>query len=126
MEINPIEILDFIIHNAWYVQSLTAIILILLIYGMWELFEHFGEKGWLAILPLVNLYVLCKLVFSKAFFSFLLLIIPIVNILFWFILNIRLMKKLNRNIFIGILSVFFPFITYPLYGRLSRYQEIKK
>jgi len=126
MEINPIQILDFIIHNAWYVQSLTALILILLIYGMWELFEHFDEKGWLAILPLVNLYVLCKLVFSKPLFSFLFFIIPLVNVIFWFILNIRLMKKLNRTIFIGILSAIFPFFTYPLYGRLSRTQEINK
>lgn len=124
MEINPIEILDFIIHNAWYVQSLIAIILILFIYGTWELFEHFGEKGWLALIPIVNIYILCKQVFSKPFLTLLLFFIPFVNIVFWFILNIRLMKSLNRNIFIGISSVFFPFITYPLYGRLSRYQEI--
>ena len=65
------------------VWSIVAII------AMWLIFKKAGEHGWAAIIPFYNTYILFKITWGKGW-KFLLLLIPIYNI----ILYIQTMIKL--------------------------------
>lgn len=57
-------------------------IAILAIAGLWMVFEKAGQKGWKAIIPFYNIWVLLEVVGRPTwwFFLFLLAFIPIVNL----------------------------------------------
>lgn len=51
------------------IVSICAIVYyVLLVIAWWKLFTKAGEKGWKAIIPIYNLYVLFRLTWSKKFF----------------------------------------------------------
>ena len=48
------------IGSLFFLLIYVAVI-VLWIAGMWKTFEKAGQKGWLAIIPILNTYVLIKL-----------------------------------------------------------------
>lgn len=42
--------------------------------GLWNVFEKCGEEGWKAIVPIYNIYTLCKVFYNTAWFWYYLLI----------------------------------------------------
>lgn len=57
---------------------------ILLIVALWKVFEKAGEKGWKSLIPLYNLYIYCKIAWSKGWF-WLLGSLPLIGIIWMFL-----------------------------------------
>ena len=72
-----------------------AVIVITLI-AQWKIFTKAGESGWKSIIPIYNLYILCKIVDGKGI-KFLLFIIPIVNVVYSILICIRMAKAFGRG-----------------------------
>lgn len=60
---------------AIYTSAVVGVfILVLSIVAMWKIFEKAGEKGWKAIIPFYDFYILCKIVWKgKVFWQILLI-----------------------------------------------------
>ena len=78
--------------------SLTSsiIINIISIVAMWRIFTKAGEKGWKAIIPFYNLYVLFELTWGSGI-KFLFLLIPFFNIYVIIKTCINLARAFGRN-----------------------------
>lgn len=59
----------------------TLIIGIISLVGLWRMFQKADKPGWLALIPIVNTYVLYEIIFDDGF-AFLRLLIPFYNI-YW-------------------------------------------
>ena len=78
-------------------QMFSILIFILEVIGMWKIFDKAGEKGWKAIIPIYNLYILFKITYGAGVY-FLLLLIPIADIVFWIIMDVKLAKAFGHGI----------------------------
>jgi hypothetical protein len=90
-------------------------IIILLIAAMWKVFSKAGQPGWAAIIPIYNIYVLCK-VAGRPGWWLLLMFIPLVNLIIAIILNIDIAKNFGKGVGFGIGLIILPFIFYPILG----------
>ena len=69
---------------------------VLMIISQWKLFTKAGEPGWAAIVPLYNTYVLFKISWGNGWF-FLLLLIPIVNLVILIITYVKLASVFGKS-----------------------------
>ena len=69
---------------------------ILGVIAMWLIFKKAGENGWKAIIPFYNSYILFKLVWGNGW-KFLLLLIPIYNIILYIQTEIRLAHAFGKS-----------------------------
>lgn len=83
---------------------------ILTIIAYWRTFSKAGYPGWLAIIPIVNWFVLTKVGGFSAWFG-LLWFVPIVNIVFWIILADRIGRAFGHG---GAFSFFLLFLFNPI------------
>lgn len=90
-------------------------VIVLAIAGMWKAFEKAGQKGWAAIVPILNYYVIIKLV-GREVWWLVLLLIPCVNIVVAIILFMDLAKKFGKSEGYGIGLALLPFIFWPMLG----------
>jgi hypothetical protein len=90
-------------------------IIILLIAAMWKVFSKAGQPGWAAIIPIYNMYVLCK-VAGRPGWWLILLLIPFVNFIILIILSIDIAKAFGKGAGFGIGLFLLPFIFYPILG----------
>ena len=58
----------------------SLIILAIFIAGVWKCFEKAGEQGWKAIIPLYNVFIMCKIAKLPGWFA-ILIIVPFINII---------------------------------------------
>lgn len=65
---------------AILVVSLVATVI--QIAGMWKTFSKAGERGWGAIVPIYNIYLMIK-VADKPWYWILLFLIPVVNVILY-------------------------------------------
>ncbi len=91
------------------VTGLTAVqgffglvIYIIIVIGLWKVFTKAGYPGWLAIIPIVNAFVLVKIAGFSAWLG-LLYLIPIVNIIFHIIVSLRVGKGFGQG---AVFSIF--------------------
>lgn len=90
-------------------------IIVVTLAAQWKIFVKAGKPGWAAIVPFYNLYVAFEIAGMNGW-MFLLLCIPIVNIVFAFKLYIGLAKAFGKGTGFGILSVFFTTICMLILG----------
>lgn len=88
-------------------------IVVLLVASMWRVFERAGQPGWMAIVPLLNAYVLIKIAGKPGWFL-LLFLIPLVNIVVAFIVAFGIAARFRRGQGFGIGLALLPFIFYPI------------
>lgn len=74
----------------------SVVVAIVLVIGMWKMFTKAGEPGWAAIIPLYNAFVLFKITWGSGI-KFLLLLIPIVNIIILIKTQIKLAKAFGKG-----------------------------
>ena len=91
------------------------IVYVLLVIAQWKMFKKAGEAGWKALIPFYNTYILCKIVDGKGI-KFLLLLIPIVNIVYLILLDIRMAKAFGKGTGFIIGLIFLPNIFYLILG----------
>tara|TARA_Y100001968_G_C18707218_1_gene414069 strand:- start:39 stop:374 length:336 start_codon:yes stop_codon:yes gene_type:complete len=88
-------------------------IIVGLISSFWILYNKAGESGWKSLIPIYNLVILLKII-NKPVWWIILLIIPLVNIIVIFMINIALAKSFCKGTGFGIGLVLLPFIFVPL------------
>jgi len=87
----------------------VLIFYIVSVIALWRVFNKAGESGIWAFIPIINLYKMCKIADGNGW-KFLLFIIPIVNVIYAFLLNIRMAKAFGKSTLFGILLAFFNII----------------
>jgi len=82
------------------------VILVVLIIGLWKVFEKAGQPGWACIVPIYNVYILLKIV-GKPGWWLVLYFIPFVNFVVAIIVAISLAKAFGRSPAFGVFLLFF-------------------
>ena len=90
-------------------------VLVLLIAGMWRVFQKAGKPGWAAIIPIYNIIVLLQIT-GKPIWWLILYFIPIVNFVVLLIVCIELAKRFGKGVAFGFGLALLPFIFYPILG----------
>ena len=90
-------------------------LLVVVIAGLWKVFEKAGQPGWAAIVPFYNLYVLTQIA-GRDIVWFILLLIPVANIIAAFMISIDIARKFGQSTGFGIGLALLPFIFYPILG----------
>jgi hypothetical protein len=88
-------------------------VVILMIASLWKVFTKAGQPGWAAIIPIYNLYILCK-VGGKSGWWVLLLLIPFVNFIIAIILCIAIAERFGKGAGFGVGLAFLGFIFFPI------------
>lgn len=92
---------------------------------MWRIFEKAGEHGWAAIIPFYQNYVLFKITWGQGWL-FLLLFLPIINIVTCIITMIKLAKAFNKDgaFAVGLIFLNIIFLAILAFGK-ARYSGVK-
>jgi hypothetical protein len=90
-------------------------VIILMIASIWKVFSKAGQPGWAAIIPIYNLYVLCK-VAGRPGWWVLLMLIPLVNLIILIIVCIDVAKAFGKGTGFGLGLAFLGFIFFPILG----------
>lgn len=90
-------------------------IIVGIVAGMWKMFEKAGQPGWAAIIPIYNMYILCK-VGGRPGWWLILMFIPIVSIVIWAIVSSDLSKSFGRGTGTTVGIFFLGFIFLPILG----------
>ncbi len=96
--------------------ALFAGVGIITVIAWWKLFSKAGFSGILAIIPIVNLAVASKIVFNSYWYT-LLFAVPVVNVIYAAVLNYKMMKYFECSTLLAVLAIFFPFfLLFPAFG----------
>jgi uncharacterized membrane protein len=92
------------------------IIAVIMLVSMWKIFIKAGYAGWKCIVPLYNIYCLYKMTWGNGW-MFLLLLIPIVNVVISIMTYYKLAKAFEKGIgfCLGLLFlsvIFFPILAF--------------
>ena len=93
------------------IMSIAAAVF--MIATMWKVNEKGGKPGWAAVVPIYNEVVLLQLA-GKSGWWVLLYLIPLVNIIIYFIARIDLAKSFGRGAGFGLGLIFLPVIFFPI------------
>jgi signal peptidase I len=101
-----------------YIGSMVFLspIVILCFLGLWTLFEKAGRRGWEALIPIYNIYIMIKLT-GRPLWWILLFFIPIINFIIWMGLAIDFAKSYGKFSFLSHLgTIVIPFLVFPVWG----------
>jgi hypothetical protein len=101
--------------GALFFFVVYAAIIVLYIAGMWKVFEKAGQQGWLAIIPILNIYILIKIAGREGWWIILFLI-PCVNIVVALIVYMDVAKQFGKSAGYGIGLWLLGFIFFPMLG----------
>jgi hypothetical protein len=90
-------------------------IMLLMIAAIWKVFTKAGQPGWAILIPIYNLYVLCKIA-GRPGWWLILMLIPFVNLIIMIILDIDIAKSFGKGAGFGIGLLLLPFIFFPILG----------
>jgi hypothetical protein len=94
---------------------LYVAVLIVWVAGYWMMFQKADRPGWAAIIPIYNFYTMCKIA-GRPGWWWVLLFIPIVNIVIGLIVSIDLARSYARGTGFGVGLFFLGFIFAPIIG----------
>lgn len=92
---------------------IALVLAALIIVSLWRLFVKAGKPGWAAIVPFYNYFVLFEITFGKGI-KFLLLLIPIYNIVVAIQMCIRLAKAFGKTGGYAAGLIFLPVVFMPM------------
>ena len=95
--------------TGYYAFGTIACILVII--GMWGVFKKAGQKGWYAIIPFLNVYILCKAALKENVVLFTILSIIVSPVLIY--VYIKLARSFGKGTGYGVLTFFLPFILLP-------------
>lgn len=90
-------------------------IIVLYIAGLWKVFEKAGQQGWLAIIPILNIYILIRIAGREGWWI-LLFLIPCINIVVAAIVYIDVAAKFGKGVGYGVGMWLLGFIFIPMLG----------
>lgn len=97
------------------VLFIGLILAILTIVGCWKMFTKAGQAGWASIIPFYNQYIISKISFGNGWL-FLLLLIPVVNVIFMIVMMYKLSKAFGHGLGYCVGLIFLPFVFYLILG----------
>lgn len=89
------------------------VFIVLMIAAMWRVFSKAGQPGWAALIPIYNVYIMCK-VAGRPGWWLLLMLIPFVNLIIAIILSVDIAKRFGKGVGFAIGMVLLPFIFWPI------------
>jgi len=94
---------------------LYLIVFVIFILSLWKIFEKAGEKGWYALIPVLNGIILLRIV-EKPWWWLFLLALPYVNIIYsiWVLNLLRIKFDKKGGFLVGL--IFLSFIFFPILG----------
>lgn len=92
---------------------ISLVLCVFVLVCMWIIFRKAGKPGWAAIVPFYNLYVLFEITWGSGM-RFLLLLIPIYNIILGIQTQVRLARAFGKSGGFAAGLVFLPYIFIPL------------
>ena len=92
---------------------ISLVLCVFVLVCMWIVFRKAGKPGWAAIVPFYNLYVLFEITWGSGM-RFLLLLIPIYNIILSIQTQVRLARAFGKSGGFAAGLVFLPYIFIPL------------
>lgn len=90
-------------------------VVIIVIAGMWKAFVKAGQPGWAVIIPIYNIIVMLQIA-KKPLWWFFLFLIPLVDIVFIFIVMIEIAKHFGKDTGFGVGLTLLGFIFWPILG----------
>ena len=90
-------------------------LIVLVVAGQWKMFTKAGKPGWACLVPIYNIIVWVE-VAGRPIWWFLLLFVPLVNIVISIILLIDITKKFGRGGGTIVGLIFLPFVFVPILG----------
>ena len=84
-----------------FVSLLSLAFYVVQVIGLWKIFERAGEAGWKSIIPLLNLYVMFKIVYGNGWKA-LLLLVPILGTVLGIAYYIRLAQAYGHGVGYGL------------------------
>ncbi len=89
-------------------------ICIVIIAGVWKVFEKAGEPGWASLIPVYNIFVMLKIA-GRPWWWIILAVIPFLNLIL-LIVPFDMAKRFNKGFGFGLGLLFLGFIFYPILG----------
>ena len=106
---NLVEILAYADQTAQQSNTFSVVFSlfsgVISIVALWMLFSKAGEAGWKALIPFYNGYIEFKIVYGNGW-KFLLLLVPILNIILSIAFMIRLAHAYGKSTAFGIGLIF--------------------
>ena len=75
-------------------------LVVVVVAGLWKMFEKAGQPGWAAVIPIYNIYILLK-VAGRPGWWLILLFIPFVNIVINIVVAIDIAKAFGQSAVFG-------------------------
>ena len=97
------------------VMQVWLAVMFIVIAGMWRVFAKAGQPGWGVLVPIYNVYLMCKIAQRPAWWL-ILLFVPFVNIIVAVIMSVDIAKHFGKGPGFGIGLAFLGFIFYPILG----------
>jgi hypothetical protein len=95
---------------------ICLVILVVVLIGMWKVFEKAGQPGWAVLIPIYNAYILTQIAGRPGWWV-LLMMIPLVNIIIGIIVAIDIAKSFGQSTAFGVILLFLlSAIGYPVLG----------
>jgi hypothetical protein len=108
----------------WYLMVWGAVTAPGMLLGWLRVFPKAGRPAWAALIPLYNIYVLVVGVARLNFFWFVLVLLPVVQIIAAILVNVEVAKRFGKSEAFGLGLALLGFIFYPILGFSSdQYQE---
>ncbi len=100
-----------------FVGSIVGVVVGLLFAALmfWKVFTKAGYPGWASLIPIYNMYVLCK-IGGKPGWWVLLMFIPLVGIILLLLVCIDIAKNFGQGAGYGVGLFFLGFIFFPILG----------
>jgi hypothetical protein len=89
------------------------VVCLLLVVSTWVVFEKAGESGWKSLVPFYNTYILL-IIAGKPGWWLLLLLVPVVNVVFYLLAMLSLAEKFGKGALFGIGLWLLPMFFFPI------------
>ena len=86
---------------------------ILKIVSLWKIFKKAGKPGWVSIVPIYNIYIMCEIA-EKEWWYILLLCVPFVNIYVMIVLYNGMAKKFGKGGGFVVGMILLPVVFFPM------------
>jgi hypothetical protein len=90
-------------------------IFVLIVAGFWKVFTKAGQSGWAAIIPIYNIFILCKIV-GRPWWWVILCFIPLINLIALAVLSMDVAKSFGKGVLFAVGLFFLGPIFYCILG----------
>jgi len=101
---------------ACFFGIILLAVVVAAIAGAWKTFVKAGRPGWESIVPFYNTYIMVVEIAKMEVLWFILLFVPIANIVAVFKVMFAVAEKFGKSVGFGVGMAFLPFIFFPILG----------